>query len=248
LGSARETVLEVRKLSKKDKFSDVSFSVSKGEILGFGGLVGAGRSVLMEAVFGYSPADSGEIWLKGHKMIISHPKAAVVAGIGMVPEDRKVKGLFLNLSVKENMNMVSYKRFKRYGFLVRKMENAAAQKYVELLSVKTTSIQKKVLELSGGNQQKTILARWMQMEPSVLILDEPTHGVDIGAKAEIYKLIREMADAGVTILLISSELPELIKLSDRIAVMAGGKLKAILEKNEFNQERIMQYATDRKKN
>ncbi|MEX1307927.1 MAG: sugar ABC transporter ATP-binding protein [Eubacteriales bacterium] len=243
-----EKILEVKNFSKKDKFHDISFDVKKGEVLGFGGLVGAGRSEIMEAIFGYEPADSGEIWLKGKKISIKHPSMAVAAKMGMVPEERKEKGLFLRLSVKENMNVVSYKRFKRFRLLKKKLENAAAQKYVDMLSVKTPTIEKRILELSGGNQQKAILARWMQTEPELLILDEPTHGVDVGAKAEIYKLIREMADSGVSILLISSEMPELIRLSDRIVIIADGRLKGVLDKHEMDQEVIMQYATNQVKN
>lgn len=237
-----ETVLEVQNLSCRNLFRNVSFSVRRGEVLGFGGLVGAGRSELMESIFGFIPATEGKILVKGRETVIRHPRDAVKAGLGMVPEERKEKGIFAGLSVMNNINVASYAKLKRGGLISRKLEVDSAKEYVEKLRVRTTSIAKLIGQLSGGNQQKCILARWLRMDPDILILDEPTHGIDIGAKDDIYKIIRDLAQSGVAVLLISSEMPELIRLSDRVVVMCEGEQKAILEGDEISQNTIMHYA------
>lgn len=242
-----EIVLEAKHLSRKNKFDDVSFAVRKGEILGFGGLVGAGRSELMESIFGFDSLDRGELLLKGHAVKIKSPYDALRHKLALVPEERKVKGLFPKLSVGDNINIASYKKLKRGTLIDKKLETKAAQEYVEKLNIKTTNVKKKIGDLSGGNQQKAILSRWLQTQPEVLILDEPTHGIDVGAKAEIYGIIRDLAKQGITILLISSELPELLMLSDRIVVMSMGKVNGIVEPNDYSEENIMLFATGRKK-
>lgn len=241
-----EVIMKVDGFTSKDRFMNISFELQRGEILGFGGLVGAGRSELMEAIFGFEPHDTGTIEVNGKEALIKHPADAIALKLGMVPEERKVKGLFLDLSVEDNMNIVNYKTMKKGGLINEKLGKEAAESYVKLLSIKTTSIQKKIGQLSGGNQQKVILSRWLQTNPEILILDEPTHGIDVGAKAEIYKLISNLSAKGVSILLISSELPELLMLSSRIVVMRNGSISGILNREEFSQENVMMYATGQK--
>ncbi len=237
-----EVVLEVKNLSKKGKFEDISFSVHKGEILGFGGLVGAGRSELMEALFGYVPADSGKIIIRGKEVSIKKPLQALEQKISLVPEERKEKGILAALSVKDNINIANYKNCKRGGLIRAKLEKSLAEKYIEALRIKTNSIRSPIVSLSGGNQQKAVLARWLSTQPEILILDEPTHGIDVGAKADIYKIIEDLASKGITILLISSELPELLLLSDRIIVMGRGKITGELDRKEASEENIMRHA------
>lgn len=244
-----EQVLRVENFTKKDKLNDVSFELRKGEILGFGGLVGAGRSELVEAIFGFEPEDSGKLFLKGSEVKIKSPVYAISMGMAMVPEERKIKGIFGDLSVGGNINISSYDKLKSGALISKKKENDAADKYIKLLNVKTTDRDKLISNLSGGNQQKAILGRWLQTKPEILILDEPTHGIDVGAKAEIYKIIRELSKSGISIILISSELPELLMLSDRIAIMQNGNLNGIIESEDaFTQENVMLYATGQKKN
>ena len=236
-------VLEVRELSSQHHFENVSFKLYKGEILGFGGLVGAGRTELMESIFGVEPYSSGEIYLYGKRVVIRHPKDAIKKRVGLDSEERKVKGLFLKLSVRENINIPNYRNLlRKNGTISRKKEYQVAQDSVRELNIKTTSVNKKIIDLSGGNQQKAIIARWLNMHPSILILDEPTHGIDVGAKAEIYGLIRNLAKQGISIILISSEMPELLMLSDRVAVMHNGRINGILERKDLTQERIMNLA------
>lgn len=237
-----EIILEVENLSKKGKFENVSFIAHKGEILGFGGLVGAGRSELMEALFGYIPADRGKIFIHGKEVCIKKPYQALENKISLVPEERKEKGILAIMSVKDNINIANYKNCKKGGLLRSKLENNLAEKYVESLSIKTNSIRKSIGNLSGGNQQKVILARWLSTEPEILILDEPTHGIDVGAKADIYKIIKDLSAKGITILLISSDMPELLLLSDRIIVMGRGKINGEIDRKEATEESIMRCA------
>ncbi len=238
-----KTVLKVEHLSKKDEFQDVSFELKKGEILGFAGLVGAGRTQVMEAIFGYEPADSGTIFVDGKKLKITHPNVATRAGMGLIPEERKVKGLFPELSVKDNINIATIEECRSGAFVSRKKEKEFAEKSVAKLNIKTPSIEKTIFDLSGGNQQKAILSRWLLAHPKILLLDEPTHGIDVGAKAEIYSIIDNLTNEGVSVILVSSELPELLLLSDRIAVMYRGRLVGMLDRKEFSQEKVMYYAT-----
>ena len=238
-----EVVLEVKDLSLTGKFSNVSFKLKRGEVLGFGGLVGAGRTEVAEAIFGYCPAESGEIYIHGQKVNILHPCDAIAYRMAMIPEERKVKGIFGALDVKSNINIASYKKHKKNGLIQKSKEEKAAWEYVDKFSIKTPTITKLVGNLSGGNQQKTVLSRWLQTDPEILILDEPTHGIDVGTKAEIYRIIRELAKEGLSIILISSELPELLTLSDEILVMCRGTARAVLSAEEATEENIMFHAT-----
>ncbi len=242
-----EVVLEVKELSRKGKFQNISFTARRGEILGFGGLVGAGRSELMESIFGFDKTDGGQLLLNGSAVHIRSPYDAVKNRLALVPEERKVKGLFPDLSVADNINMSSYRALKKGKLINKKLESDSAQKYVQELNIKTTNIKKRIGELSGGNQQKAILSRWLRTNPEILILDEPTHGIDVGAKAEIYRIIRNLAKQGITILLISSELPELLMLSDRIVVMSMGSITGIIEPHEYSEENVMLFATGQRK-
>ncbi len=235
-------VLRVENLCRKDELRDISFSARKGEVLGFGGLVGAGRSELMEALFGFDRYTSGKVYIDGKEVEIRSPKQAIREGLALVPEERKQKGIIACLSVMENINVVSYKDLKNGRLISRQKERKSAQEYVGSLRIRTSSIMKRIGQLSGGNQQKAILARWLRMKPKILILDEPTHGIDIGAKEDIYKMIRSLAQEGTTILLISSEMGELIRLSDRVIVMREGEVKGCLDKHEMSQESIMKLA------
>lgn len=237
-----DVILEVDHLSRRDDFTDVSFTARKGEILGFGGLVGAGRSELFEAIFGYDNSTSGEIRIDGKNAKIRHPKDAIKYGMALVPEERKVKGIFACLSVMDNINIATFKDLKDKGLISRKKEYASAENYVDKLKIVTPTVKSLISQLSGGNQQKAIISRWLRTNPRVLCLDEPTHGIDIGTKEDIYRIINDLAYSGITILLISSEMPELIRLSDRIVVMHEGKLQHILEHDEISQENIMKYA------
>ena len=240
---AAPPALEVRRLSHSRAFRDVSFAVHPGEILGFFGLVGAGRSEVMNAVFGMLPAH-GEVRLDDETVRIRHPADAIHYGIGFVTENRKEQGLVLAQAVRRNISMAALKRFAaRLGFLRFAAEREAATADVARLAVRTASIEAAAETLSGGNQQKIVLAKWLGTYPHVLILDEPTRGVDVGAKFEIYRIIRQLAAEGTAILLVSSELPELLGLSDRIVVMHEGSVNATLAPADFNPQTIMAAAT-----
>lgn len=242
-----EEIIRVEDLSRKDELDHVSFCAKKGEILGFGGLVGAGRSELLEAIFGYDPYTSGEIYIKGKPVTIRNTRDAIRYGLALVPEERKVKGIFAGLSVMENINVVSYKDLKDFALISRKKEKKSADDYVEKFSIRTTSVMKRIGQLSGGNQQKAILSRWLRTNPQILMLDEPTHGIDIGAKEDIYRIIYELAQQGTTVLLISSEMQELIRLSDRVIIMREGRVQGSLEKGEITQDGIMRLAMGQKR-
>ena len=235
-------MLRVEHLNRGEELKDISFTARKGEILGFGGLVGAGRSELLEAIFGYDPYTSGEIFVDGQKVEIKNTRDAIRNGLALVPEERKVKGIFAGLSVMENINAVSYKALKSGKLIQKKKEQQSAQDYVEKMKIRTTSIHKLIGQLSGGNQQKAILSRWIRMQPQILMLDEPTHGIDIGAKEDIYYFIQELAQSGTTIILVSSEMQELIRLSDRVIIMREGQIQGSLDKQELSQENIMYFA------
>ncbi|GJG87190.1 ribose import ATP-binding protein RbsA 1 [Gemmatimonadetes bacterium T265] len=245
-----ETVLEVRGLTRRGggeggsvPLDDVSFTVRRGEIVGMAGLVGAGRSEAARAIFGADPFDAGEIRLAGKPVRFGSPSAAIAGGVGMVPEDRKGLALFLAKPVRWNVSMAALPRLRRGGIIPRGRERALAADYVERLRVRTPGVEAPVGALSGGNQQKTVLARWLATNPKLLILDEPTHGVDVGAKAEIYELVRALARDGLAILLISSELPEVLDLSDRVVVMRGGRVAATLDRAAADERTVMLHAT-----
>ena len=237
----KEIALRVNNLSG-GAFSDISFELKKGEILGFFGLVGAGRTELMRAVFGADPIVSGTVEVKGVRQDINSVKKGISLGIAYCSEDRKNEGIIPLCSVKENMSLVILKRLCRGMFIRGKQEQSFAQENVDKFRVRTSSIDKKIYQLSGGNQQKVLLARWLAMNPEILILDEPTKGIDVGAKLEIYRMINEVAARGVAVIVVSSELPEVIGLSDRIYIMRNGRIAGEVGRKEADEELILRYA------
>lgn len=238
-----DVILEVKNLTT-DKVKDISFTLKKGEILGFSGLVGAGRTELALALFGIDPIKSGEVWMEGKKLSIRKPQDAIRAGIALVPEERKEQGLFLIHSIATNLTFQVLPEFINHLSVNKKRENEIVDEFKNKLSIKMASTEQAAGELSGGNQQKVVISKWLAARPKVLIMDEPTRGIDVGAKAEIYKLMHNLAREGVSIIMISSELPEIINNSSRIAVMREGKLAGILDQSEAeaSQEVIMSYA------
>lgn len=244
-------VLEVRHLSRtgtvQDEsaivLEDVSFSVRPGEIVGLAGLVGSGRTEIARAIFGADDYDRGEILIAGQPARIHSPRQAIRLGIGLVPEDRKLQALVLGLAIRENIALSLLDRLSRFGIVRLGAERAVARRMVEALRVRTPSIEQKVLNLSGGNQQKVVIAKWLALRPKILIMDEPTRGIDIGAKAEVHGLMHQLAADGVAILMISSELPEIIGMSDRVLVMRQGRIAGELPRHEATQEAIMSLAT-----
>ncbi len=241
-----EVVLEVKGLNSGKKIRDVSFQLHKGEILGFAGLLGAGRTETARAIFGADPIDSGEIYVKGERMSIKHPKDAVRCGIGYLSEDRKQFGLALGLSVETNTVMASLEKFAGpLGVVDEKKTRETALKYVDRLQTKTPSVDQRTRNLSGGNQQKVVIGKWLVRDCDILIFDEPTRGIDVGAKSEIYKLLNELADQGKSIIMISSELPEILRMSHRVVVMCEGRITGTLRADECTQESIMHFATMR---
>lgn len=238
-----ESVLEVRNLSNETVFSDISFDVKKGEIVGFAGLMGAGRSEVARAIFGLDAFRCGQILIKGKEVKINKVIDSINHGMVMLSEDRKRYGIIGVRGVRENVALSKLEKFIYKGRLHTKDENDAVSGICKRMNVKTPSLETSIDSLSGGNQQKVMLARWMLCEPDILILDEPTRGIDVGAKYEIYKLITELVKEGRSIVMISSELPELIGMCDRIYVMSGGKITGELGNKEFTQENIMKLAT-----
>jgi len=238
-----EIVLSVHNLSKKGVLNDASFELRKGEILGFAGLVGAGRSELMKCIFGLDAFDEGEIRIDGKPLIIRNPNDAIKHGIAYVTENRKEEGLFLIRSVQYNITIKVLDKFIKWFRVNARYEDQKTRQFINELSIKTPNPDQEVRNLSGGNQQKVLISRWLATNPRILILDEPTRGVDVGAKAEIYAIMNRLVKEGVSIIMISSELPEVINMSDRIAVMYKGGIRTILNRDEFSQETIMHYAT-----
>lgn len=234
-----KVLLRVENLSRSGEFKDVSFEVHAGEVLGFAGLIGAGRTEVVETVFGLQRADGGEIYVEGERVSIRSPGDAIRYGLALVSEDRKNVGLNLVGSVKENITMANLEKYCKFGVISSGSEKRACDDLIEMLSVKTHSRDTLVNALSGGNQQKVILARWMSTRPKILILDEPTKGIDVGAKAEIYRLIDEFAAEGGCVIMVSSEMPEILGMSDRIAVMHEGDLVAVFDRGEATQEKLL---------
>lgn len=237
-----DVLIEVKNLQKTGKFQDVNFEVHKGEIFGIAGLVGAGRSEITEALFGYKPADSGEIIVNGHHVTINNPNDAIANKIGFVTEDRKATGLFLNLNITDNIIMPDMSPYLKNLLISTGLIQNVAENQKDALRIKTPSVNEITDNLSGGNQQKVLLARWLILEPDILILDEPTKGIDVGAKAEIYKIMVELAKMGKAIIMISSDMLELLAMSDRIMVMAEGKATGILTKEQASQEIVLKLA------
>jgi len=235
-----DTVLEVRNLTCREAgIRDISFSVRAGEILGVAGLVGAGRTELARTLFGLTPADSGEIHLRGQAVKITSPAQAAELGIAYVPEDRRRHGVILELPISANTTLASLRNLSKFGFLDFAAERELAADYASRLGVKTPALFAPAETLSGGNQQKVALSRWLATKPSVLILDEPTQGIDVGAKSEIHSLMGKLTKQGMAILMISSELPEILGMSDRIAVMHAGRIAATFDRAEASQQRIL---------
>lgn len=237
-----DVLLKVEDMSRSGKFSSVSFEVRAGEVLGISGLIGAGRTEVVETVFGLDRADSGDVYIAGEKVNIRSPRDAISHGLALVSEDRKNVGLNLVGSVKENITMANLEKYCRFGVIKSREEKKAGDGLMDMLSVKAHSRDTLVSALSGGNQQKVILARWMSTNPKVLILDEPTKGIDVGAKAEIYKLIDEFTAQGGCVIMVSSEMPEILGMSDRIAVMHEGELAAVFDRDEATQEKLLSAA------
>ena len=238
-----KVVMSVKGLGRKGVFQDVNFELKKGEILGFAGLMGAGRTEVMEAIFGYKKADSGTVELNGQVVDFKTPKEAIAAKVALITEDRKLTGLFLPLSVRDNMMMPSLRDFSKFGFLKKKRIEKTCIEGKEWFSIKTPSMNQKIKNLSGGNQQKVIISRWVVTDPQIIILDEPTRGIDVGAKSEIHKFMTNLVKQGKSVIMISSELPEVLGMSDRIVVMHEGRVTGILDGKDATQERVMEYAT-----
>ncbi len=241
-----EVLLSVRNLGRTNIFRNVSFDLKRGEVLGVAGLMGAGRTELMEAIFGFVPYDEGELYFEGKKITIKTPIDAISHRIGFVTEDRKLTGLFLDLSIKDNMIMPDIASYLSKGLLNFKKIRTNCQNQRDSLMIKTPTLEQNIKFLSGGNQQKVLISRWLLTEPEILILDEPTRGIDVGAKAEIHRLIGELAKLGKSIIMVSSEMPEILAISDRIIVMHEGELSGELQRSEATQEKILQLATGEK--
>jgi ABC-type sugar transport system ATPase subunit len=234
-----EEWLRVENLCSPGKFSDISFTLRAGEILGFAGLVGAGRSEVAQAIFGLDDAATGKVFVRGQELKLRSVNASLAAGIGLLPEDRKRLGLVLGLNCRENTSLTILPRLSQFGFVRRREERALVEGYVKQLRVKTPSIDTPVAGLSGGNQQKIALAKWLARKCGILIVDEPTRGVDVGAKTEIHSLLDELACEGLALMVISSELPEVMNLSRRIMVMRQGRVAGELERADFTQTNLM---------
>jgi ribose transport system ATP-binding protein len=237
-----DEVLEVEGVARRGVLDPISLSVRSGEILGVAGLMGSGRTELARAIFGADQIDSGSVRVAGRPLSGQHPSASIAAGLGFLTEDRKQQGLVLQRSVTENITLTILDDVARLGVLDLGAERERAQGLVDRLRIRATSLEQETVNLSGGNQQKVVLARWLAARCRVLLFDEPTRGVDVGAKAEIYELIGELVEQGVAVVLISSEMPELLGLADRVAVMHEGTLQGILPRAEATQERIMEFA------
>lgn len=243
-GTIGAPLLQVTGLSRRGYFRDISFEVRRGEIVGLAGLVGAGRTEVAEAIFGVTPLDSGTVQLDGKAIAIKSPRDAVKLGLAYVPEDRQAHGLLLPMSIAHNVTLPVLREFARAGWLNQRRERSVAGDYTTRLHLRAArSVDQAASELSGGNQQKVVLAKWLLTQPRVLILDEPTRGIDIGAKAEVHRLMGELAHQGLAILMISSELPEILAMSDRVLVMREGRLTGELARTEATQEKIMAAAT-----
>ncbi len=241
--SIGDIAFEVKGLNKKGTFQDVSFNIRRCEIVGFAGLVGAGRSEIMKAVFGVDKLESGQIFVDGKEVKLKNVKDAINHKIALIPEDRKKEGLILKNTVEFNLTVTIQDQYKKGIAVNKKKRDEIVNRYIKAFSIKTPTARQMIANLSGGNQQKVVLAKWLATSPEILILDEPTRGVDVGAKAEIYTIIDDLARKGMAVILISSELPELINMCDRIYVTSEGSITGELQREEFSQERIMYFAT-----
>ena len=238
-----EPILQVRNLSRQGAFDNISFTLRRGEVLGFSGLIGAGRTELMRAIFGADPFDSGEIWIGENHVTSPNLNKMIASGVGLVPEDRKRHGLVLGMTVGDNLVLTALNRLARWGLRNKAQERAIAHTQVADLSIKTPSLRTEAITLSGGNQQKVVIGKWLAVHPRILVLDEPTRGIDIGAKAEVHLLIQNLARQGVGIILVSSELVEVMNVSDRILVMHEGHITGEFLYGQATEEQIMACAT-----
>ncbi len=238
-----EVIFEINNLNSAGVFHDVSFTIREGEILGIAGLMGAGRTEIMRALFGVDKKDSCEIKIHGQAMKIDNPSDAIKAGIGFITENRKTEGLILDFSIGDNISLPSIEKFASHKYVRRGAENKFTEMLAKRLGVKAQSLTEPVGTLSGGNQQKVVIAKWIGMKPAILIMDEPTRGIDVGAKRDIYDLMNELTAAGVAIIMVSSELPEVIGMSDRIMVIREGSIAGVLDRSEATQEKIITLAT-----
>jgi ribose transport system ATP-binding protein len=238
-----EILLDVKELSREGVLHDISFQVRAGEVVGIAGLVGAGRTEMARVIFGADPHDSGEVWVEGRRIERFDPREAKHRGIGFITEDRQGQGIVPPLSVAENLALASLGRYTSAGLVNRKEQRSRAQTMIEELKIRTPSLEQEIRYLSGGNQQKVVIGKWLLADSKVLIMDEPTRGIDVGAKVEIYELMNELTEEGAGILMISSDLPEVLGMSDRILVMAGGRITGALSGEEASQEKVMTLAT-----
>ncbi len=238
-----ERVLEVRGLTREPRFRNIDFDLHRGEILGFFGLVGAGRTEILRCIFGADPVDSGAITIKGRRVAIRSPRQAIRAGVGLLPENRKTAGLAMSLAVDINVNLASYDLISRAGFVSLRSESSRARRFVTDLTIRTPSIKQRVRNLSGGNQQKVVVAKWLSRDSDIFIFDEPTVGVDVGAKVEIYKLIEALLAKGNAVIFVSSYLPEVMGLADRIIVVYEGNVTGTVPRSQFEEERILRLAS-----
>ena len=240
---AGDEALRVEKLTRAGAFEDISFSLRKGEILGIFGLVGSGRTEIVRAIFGADKFDSGEIYLQGSKVQLSNPAKAIANGIGLLPEDRKHEGLTLDTTVENNINMASYDAISKLGFINLKEEKNRSLKQIEDMKIKTPSEKQKVINLSGGNQQKVVIGKWLSRKSNIFIFDEPTVGIDVGAKSEIYLLLQQLLAEGNAIIMISSYLPEIMGIADRIMVIHEGKQTGVLNRGDYGEEKLLKMAS-----
>lgn len=237
-----EEVLKVENISGFG-VEDISFKLHKGEILGFAGLVGAGRTELMSVIFGEEPKDSGKVYIKGKEVSIKEPYEAIKYGLGLLPEDRKAKGLLLDKSVLSNITLSSIKKYCKFGKINHKKEESEVKKYIQSLLIKTPNSKQQAQFLSGGNQQKLIVAKWLDMDSDILIFDEPTRGIDVGAKFEIYQIMHNLVESGKSIIMVSSDFEELVGMSDNIIIIAEGKMVGKIAKEEFDKESLLDMAS-----
>ena len=236
-------VLRVEGLTSGKLFKDISFNVKAGEVVGFSGLMGAGRTEIMKALFGDLPVESGKVFVDGKEVVIKNPRHAIAAGIGFITEDRKTEGLLLEKGIGENIEIANLKKVSNKSVLSKEKRQKVVNKGIEEFKIKCTGPEHECSNLSGGNQQKVVLSKWIATEPKILILDEPTRGVDIGAKKEIYNVINDMAKKGVAVIMVSSELPEILGMSDRIVVVHEGRITGVIETSEADQAKVMTLAT-----
>ena len=237
-----EPILKVEAFSKEKQFHDITFKLHKGEILGFYGLVGAGRSELARALFGLESPDSGKIFVNGEQVHVYNPRMTMKHGVAYLPEDRQHQGLVLQMNITNNITLPILDQFIKMGLVDTGKEIRVAKKYADMLDVRASGLWKKVMQLSGGNQQKVVLAKWLATNPQILILDEPTRGIDVGAKSSVHKFMSELASQGIGIMMISSELPEILGMSDRIIVMCEGRITGEFTREEASQEKLLSAA------